>query len=257
MATDVRRWSCRVPREEQRERHGVGCHRSRRPFDDERERSAANPSWAVDGTMVVYHKIIPTPDGFQLQRAFSPHPDFQLTRIIGGNFPAWSPDGERLALGVREAAGQKPPPQALAPAPGRALQLNSLQIMKPDGSNRRVLFNRPGTSAFAPAWSPDGTQIAFSVGRYFRAPGHPNGEVALVKPDGTGYLTLDADGANNGFPSWSPDGKRLVYKKDHHLVIRNVADLDLIRFGGHLPKGGYDVQTDGRHTEAAPAPPVH
>ena len=32
---------------------------------------------------------------------------------------------------------------------------------------------------------------------------------------------------------------------------------DLIRLGGHLPKGGYDVQTDGRHTEAASAPPVH
>jgi hypothetical protein len=27
--------------------------------------------------------------------------------------------------------------------------------------------------------------------------------------------------------------------------------LDLIRFGGHLPKGGYDVPTNGRH---APAP---
>ena len=33
--------------------------------------------------------------------------------------------------------------------------------------------------------------------------------------------------------------------------------LDLIRFGGHLSKGEYDVQTDGRHTEAASAPPVH
>jgi hypothetical protein len=31
--------------------------------------------------------------------------------------------------------------------------------------------------------------------------------------------------------------------------------LRLIRFGGHLPKGGYDVQTDGRHAQA-PAPPA-
>jgi hypothetical protein len=35
------------------------------------------------------------------------------------------------------------------------------------------------------------------------------------------------------------------------------ARLDLIRFGGHLPKGGYDVQTDGRHTKATFASPVH
>jgi hypothetical protein len=34
--------------------------------------------------------------------------------------------------------------------------------------------------------------------------------------------------------------------------------MDLIRFGGHLSCGGYDVQTDGRHTEAATsASPVY
>ena len=32
--------------------------------------------------------------------------------------------------------------------------------------------------------------------------------------------------------------------------------LDLIRFGGHLPKGGYDVR-NGRHTKPASAPAVH
>jgi hypothetical protein len=31
----------------------------------------------------------------------------------------------------------------------------------------------------------------------------------------------------------------------------------LIRFRGHLPKGGYDVPSDGRHPQApAPAPAV-
>jgi protein-disulfide isomerase len=33
--------------------------------------------------------------------------------------------------------------------------------------------------------------------------------------------------------------------------------LDLIRFGGHLSCGGYDVQTDGRHTEAPRPAAVH
>jgi hypothetical protein len=32
--------------------------------------------------------------------------------------------------------------------------------------------------------------------------------------------------------------------------------LDLIRFGGHLPKGGYDVQTDGRHDDDPASPPA-
>jgi hypothetical protein len=33
--------------------------------------------------------------------------------------------------------------------------------------------------------------------------------------------------------------------------------LGLIRFGGHLSYGGYDVQTDGRHRKAARPAPVH
>jgi hypothetical protein len=32
--------------------------------------------------------------------------------------------------------------------------------------------------------------------------------------------------------------------------------MGLIRFSGHLPKGGYDVPTDGRHTQAPAAPAV-
>jgi hypothetical protein len=33
--------------------------------------------------------------------------------------------------------------------------------------------------------------------------------------------------------------------------------VGLIRFSGHLSYGGYDVQTDGRHTEAPRAAAVH
>jgi hypothetical protein len=35
-----------------------------------------------------------------------------------------------------------------------------------------------------------------------------------------------------------------------------IAVMDLIRFGGHLPKGGYDVQTDGRQPQAAAHAPT-
>ena len=32
------------------------------------------------------------------------------------------------------------------------------------------------------------------------------------------------------------------------------SEVELIRFGGHLPKGGYDARTDGRHAPAPAAP---
>jgi hypothetical protein len=38
-------------------------------------------------------------------------------------------------------------------------------------------------------------------------------------------------------------------------MTRPLAPLGLIRFGGHLPKGGYDVHDDGREPEEEPASP--
>ena len=46
-----------------------------------------------------------------------------------------------------------------------------------------------------------------------------------------------------------------AHKKE--LFIAMLVGVGLIRLGGHLSKGEYDVQTDGRHSEAASAPPVH
>jgi hypothetical protein len=39
-------------------------------------------------------------------------------------------------------------------------------------------------------------------------------------------------------------------------VQANLPRVDLIRFGGHLPKGGYDVQTNGRQSQAAAQAPA-
>jgi hypothetical protein len=40
------------------------------------------------------------------------------------------------------------------------------------------------------------------------------------------------------------------------LRIELRGNLRLIRFGGHLPKGGYDVQTDGRDFQTPAVPPA-
>jgi hypothetical protein len=40
-------------------------------------------------------------------------------------------------------------------------------------------------------------------------------------------------------------------------VVKPLQEVGLIRFRGHLPKGGYDVPTDGRHPHAPAAPAVH
>ena len=57
-----------------------------------------NPSWSADGAQVVYYKVVPT--GFTMGPTFSRDPEFEFTKIQGASFPAFSPDGTRMAVGV-------------------------------------------------------------------------------------------------------------------------------------------------------------
>ncbi len=49
-----------------------------------------------------------------------------------------------------------------------------------------------------PAWSPDGTKIAFSTSR------DGNFEIYVMNADGTGPTRLTNDPANDRFAAWSP-----------------------------------------------------
>jgi TolB protein len=114
--------------------------------------------------------------------------------------PSWSPDGRRLAF-VSERRGRA-----------------EIHVMDADGGNvRRVTTNEGppfgpgGTPAgdVSPAWSPDGTAIAFSQ-RSAAASG-----LYLVAPDGTGLRRVTAVGTNvvDTSPTWAPDGRTLAFAR--------------------------------------------
>jgi Tol biopolymer transport system component len=96
--------------------------------------------------------------------------------------------------------------------------------MNADGSGKHTLFHKDGFAAFSGVFAPSGTELALSVGRYFRAPGLPPGQLALIKPDGSDFTLVVDDEVNNGFPTWSPDGRLLAFKRGKQLVIMSVAD---------------------------------
>jgi dipeptidyl aminopeptidase/acylaminoacyl peptidase len=55
-----------------------------------------------------------------------------------------------------------------------------------------------------PAWSPDGTRIAFSRRRI------NDGDIFIVNTDGSGVTQLTKGIDNAGDPAWSPDGLRIA-----------------------------------------------
>lgn len=82
-------------------------------------------------------------------------------------------------------------------------------VMNADGSGVTRLTQSPGYD-WGPAWSPDGTKIAFT-----RAPVEgmitQPGDIYVMNTDGGGLVNLTNDSGVDGFPAWSPDGSLIAF----------------------------------------------
>jgi Tol biopolymer transport system component len=135
---------------------------------------------------------------------------------------AWSPDGSQIALQMwgalygsvfvanadgssmtRLKVGQVYDP-AWSSLDRIVATRNSGRLITfdPDGGNRvRVT----GALGRAPAWSPDGTEIAFRCGNFRHM------DVCTVNADGSGLVNLTNSPQVDWFSAWSPDGSRIVW----------------------------------------------
>jgi len=79
--------------------------------------------------------------------------------------------------------------------------------MRADGSRRRQLTTHPGDD-LDPAWSPDGTRIAFRS--------HRDGdeEVYVMDADGAHERNLTRNPTSDYSPAWSPDGRLIAFASD-------------------------------------------
>jgi TolB protein len=83
------------------------------------------------------------------------------------------------------------------------------------------LTNNPAPDT-TPAWSPDGTQIAFASRR------EQNWDLYLMQADGSGLTRLTDHPGYEGEPAWSPDGRMLAFTSSRSgnldIFMLNIAD---------------------------------
>jgi Tol biopolymer transport system component len=124
---------------------------------------------------------------------------------LGDDDAVYSPDGKRIAF-----------ERAFGPVVNDRAAVVAIFTMNVDGSQLTQLTNKATpTSAedHQPAWSPDGTKIAFVHSNTTATPRN-FGAVEVMNADGSNVRRLTPFAIDAENPHWSPDGKRLLLNTD-------------------------------------------
>ena len=176
----------------------------------------SDPAWSPDGTKIAFTT---NRDGIFNAEVYVMEADgsnpVNLTNNPGFDAePTWSPDGTKIAF-VTDRDGH-----------GDIDAFFEVYVMDADGSNPINLTNDPESNDFDPAWSPDGTRIAFTsalgdLGRF---------EIFVMNADGSSPVNLTNNSAvDDFFSAWSPDGTKIAFTTNRDGIFNSevyVMDAD-------------------------------
>jgi Tol biopolymer transport system component/DNA-binding winged helix-turn-helix (wHTH) protein len=130
-------------------------------------------------------------------------PNAEVAISGGGTVPV------QVALPLSHIKDVSPDGSALLVSSSEGGRGSLWNVEIPGGSLRQILTDAPGIASAA--WSPDGKFVVYSPG---------NGNLVIIRSDGTGLRTLATPATPGSYPnwlSWSPDGSRIRFSANNRL----------------------------------------